>query len=348
MSSAGSKKAKEANAANDDVDVHAEMDVPWYRQLYAIKDTLIIVLTPIMLLPIFIASTSKATRCAYSVLIIAVFWMTECLPMSVTALLPVVLMTWLGVMDSKEICKNYLKDANFLFLGGLLISVAVERWGLHKRVALRVLMLVGSKPTWITFGFMAVTGFLSMWLPNIPTTAMMIPIAAAVLKELDAHRKHLRQLKRNEMLEGDIEMKQLDANRNEDGGDTKVTIDGSGKQDPAEVDKMLGDEVDMDDGELQRQYEQEDTEFRSFACALKLSVTYASNVGGLGTIIGCGPNIVFKGQAEAIYGPDTGLNFFSFFMFAFPLMLILLPISWLSLMLVFIGPKKAFCYKVKQ
>lgn len=70
--------------------------------------------------------------------------------------------------------------------------------------------------------------------------------------------------------------------------------------DRPESEAMLGiGEVDMDDGDLQRQYEREDREFRNFAVALKLSVTYASNVGGLGTIIGCGPNIIFKGQAEA-------------------------------------------------
>lgn len=351
MAAKESAKKTATSPANSDGVPTIVTPVPWYRQLLLIKDTLIVILTPLVFLPIIIVNPSRASKCAYGILIVAVFWMTECLPMAVTAMLPVVFMPWLGVMDSRAICMNYLKDANFLFLGGLMISIAVERWGLHKRVALRVLLLVGSKPVWITFGFMLVTAFLSMWLANIPTTAMMIPIAAAVLKELDIHRKRMRELRRQARL--GMEMKPMqseDGAQNNQGseqttpppyGNTVIELDGSRKQ------SIHRDEViplnENDEAEWQRIYDKEDTDFRHFSCALKLSITYACNIGGTGTIIGCGPNIVFKGQAESLFGPDTGINFFSFFIFAFPNMIIILPLAWLVLMVVFIGPKLAFC-----
>jgi len=354
MASKESDKKKGRGDGGDDLTTFVT-PVPWYRQLWLIKDTIIIIATPLLFLPIIILNPSRASKCAYGIIIVAVFWMTECLPMAVTAMLPVVFMPWLGVMDSRDLCKNYLKDANFLFLGGLLVSIAVERWGLHKRVALRVLLLVGSKPVWITFGFMLVTAFLSMWLANIPTTAMMIPIAAAVLKELDAHRKRMREVRRQARL--GLEMKPMKGDapdfQNNGGSGTSpsapppdfstvVELDGARKRRSIEKDEVEPLKA-ADEAEWQRIYDKEDTDFRHFSCALKLSITYACNIGGTGTIIGCGPNIVFKGQAESLFGPDTGINFFSFFIFAFPNMIIILPMAWLILMCVFIGPKLAFC-----
>ncbi len=113
--------------------------------------------------------------------LMAVWWLTEAVPIPVTALLPIVLFPALGAGEMKKVTAPYAHPLIFLFLGGFLIATASERWDLHRRFALMVLKRVGNSPARLVAGFMAVTAFISLWVSNTSTVMMMLPIATSVL-----------------------------------------------------------------------------------------------------------------------------------------------------------------------
>ena len=113
--------------------------------------------------------------------LMAIWWMTEAIPLSVTSLLPIVLIPMLTARSVNEATAPYASSIVFLFLGGFLIAIAMEKWNLHRRVALLTLRKVGIEPTRIVLGMMLATGFLSMWVSNTATTLMMLPIGLSVL-----------------------------------------------------------------------------------------------------------------------------------------------------------------------
>jgi sodium-dependent dicarboxylate transporter 2/3/5 len=118
-------------------------------------------------------------------LLMAIWWITEVIPLAVTSLLPVVLFPLLGVMNGKDVSATYFNHVIFLFIGGFIVALAMQKWNLHKRIAIRILMVTGVSPGRILLGFMLATSFLSMWISNTATTMMMVPILLSIIQKLE-------------------------------------------------------------------------------------------------------------------------------------------------------------------
>ena len=116
--------------------------------------------------------------------LMAIWWITEATHIAVTALLPIPLLPLLGIMSSSQVAPNYANHIIFLFIGGFIIALAMEKWNLHRRIALTTIAKVGTRPARLMLGFMIATAFLSMWISNTATTMMMLPIAMAVVNQL--------------------------------------------------------------------------------------------------------------------------------------------------------------------
>jgi solute carrier family 13 (sodium-dependent dicarboxylate transporter), member 2/3/5 len=113
--------------------------------------------------------------------LMATCWITEILPLAVTSLIPIVLLPSLGIQDGGQVAKQYVNDTIFLYIGGFIVAIAMERTGLHRRIALRMLMLIGSSPSRLILGVLLASGCLSMFISNTATTMMMVTIVLALL-----------------------------------------------------------------------------------------------------------------------------------------------------------------------
>jgi len=115
---------------------------------------------------------------------IAVWWITEAVPIAITALLPLVLFPLSGGLDLPTTSASFGHKYIFLYMGGFIIAIAIEKWNLHKRIALNIINIIGSDVRMIILGFMVATAFLSMWISNTATSVMMLPIGVAIIKQL--------------------------------------------------------------------------------------------------------------------------------------------------------------------
>ncbi|XP_046861707.1 solute carrier family 13 member 5-like isoform X1 [Xenia sp. Carnegie-2017] len=292
------------------------------------KRFLILTLTPLVLVPLPAAVNTKEGKCAYAILIMAVYWITEVCPLAVTSLLPLILFPVLGVVEAKKVGPPYFSDTNILFMGGLLVAAAVERWNLHKRIALFVLLKIGVQPRRLLFGFMSVTAFLSMWLSNTATTAMMVPIAQAVVKELKR---------------GTIETRETDENTFDMNSLKDETNDASETKSFTRV----GD-TEEHQFTFQKQVEMK---HNKFCKGIFLSIAYAANIGGTGTLTGTGPNLVLSGQSEELFPGSGGIGFADWFIYSFPQMIMLLLIAWIWIQYLYLDTKFSeffFCRKTMQ
>ncbi len=191
---------------------------------------------------------------------IAVWWITEAIPIAITALLPIVLFPLSGALDLSTTTSAFGHKYVFLYLGGFIIAISIEKWNQHRRIALNIINIIGSDVRKIILGFMVATAFLSMWISNTATSVMMLPIGVAIIKQL------------------------------KDNPNTKAD------------------------------------ENQVFGKALMLAIAYSASIGGLGTLIGTPPNLVLAGVVSDIYNYE--ITFLQWFMFGFPISMVLLFICW--------------------
>jgi sodium-dependent dicarboxylate transporter 2/3/5 len=119
-----------------------------------------------------------------STLWVAIWWVTEAVPIYVTALIPIILFPLSGGLELKQTTSAYGHKFVFLFVGGFILAIAIEKWRLHKRIALNIINVVGTKKSNIILGFMLATAFLSMWISNTATAVMIMPVGLAIISQL--------------------------------------------------------------------------------------------------------------------------------------------------------------------
>ncbi|WP_049890813.1 SLC13 family permease [Natrinema versiforme] len=217
---------------------------------YRLRQRIGFVLGPILFVLIFLSPTpdglSAAGKAVAAVTAwVAVWWMSEAIPIPATSLLPIVLFPLTGALPVADTTPSYGHPLIFLFMGGFFLAMAMQRWGLHRRIALRTIKAVGTEPSRLILGFMLATAFLSMWVSNSATVMMMVPIALAVIYQT------------------------------------------------ADLVDKTGLEVDTSEGNF------------SFGVALMLCIAYGASVGGVATLIGTPPNVLFAGQADALFGQSV-------------------------------------------
>ena len=115
---------------------------------------------------------------------VVIWWLTDIVPMAITSLMPLVLFPILGVLPIKDVSDYYANPIIFLFIGGFIIALAMEKWDLHKRIALNIIKVAGTNERQILLGFIIATGGLSMWISNTATTMMMLPIGISIISQL--------------------------------------------------------------------------------------------------------------------------------------------------------------------
>ena len=177
---------------------------------------------------------------AVAILMIS-WWIAEALPMPAVALLPLVLFPLMGIAKLSEAAAPYANEVVFLFMGGFMIGLGIEKWSLHRRIALSIVQFTGTNGNRIILGFILATGFISMWLSNTATTMMMLPIAASVISVVVAKNEHNPQL-------------------------------------------------------------------RHFAVCMMLAIAYASNFGGIATIIGTPPNVAYASFISKQFNNDISFS----------------------------------------
>ncbi|KAM9335103.1 solute carrier family 13 member 4 [Symphorus nematophorus] len=344
----------------------ARMDL--FRKLWKARKLILVVFIPLSLLPLPLIHPTSEACCAYVLMVTAVYWVSEAVPLGAAALVPAFLYPLFGVLKSSEVAAEYCKDTTLLLMGVICLAASIEKWNLHKRIALRMVMIAGAKPGMLVLGFMCCTVFLSMWLSNTSTTAMVMPIAEAVLQQLictglaDSHNdSETAEATEDEGTVSDKE-ENLDKNqlellyRNDSNNCTKQelsTLSETGEANGLGLKPVSNQEftrhtnghlpqVAIEIPNVKRVKARRDSQYPTkrdhMICkCLSLSITYAATIGGLITITGTSTNLIFAEQFNTRYPDAKVINFGTWFIFSFPIAIIMLVLTWLWLHFLFLG-----------
>jgi sodium-dependent dicarboxylate transporter 2/3/5 len=206
----------------------------------------------------------QAPIMASIVVVMAMCWVFEILPIPVTSLLPLILFPAFEILDAKTTASFYGKDIIFLFLGGFILAKALQVSNLHQRIALHILNIVGSQPSRLVLGFMITTAFLSMWISNTSSVMVMMPIAISIIEQIKTHDKNNKIISK-------------------------------------------------------------------LAVSMMLGIAYSADIGGMATLIGTPPNMVFIEMYHEMFPNLTPISFTQWLMLGLPLSIVFLFTGWLLL-----------------
>ncbi len=267
------KRYDPVRRASDEQELSDGMKAPpikrneWLRRIFGLVGGLVAAVLMYFVMPADLDVWPKLT--AATAVLMAIWWMTEAIPIPATALLPLIIFPLLvpadesdGGVSVSEVGANYGNDIIFLFMGGFLLALGMQRWNLHRRIALLVLRSMGSRTNALIAGFMIATGFLSMWVSNTATAVMMLPIGISVL---------------------------LLVKKITDGEDPAETIENGSETEASEADVA---EVSK----------------TNFGTGLMLAIAYSASIGSLGTIIGTPPNALLAAHMSATHDLNLGFG----------------------------------------
>ena len=196
-----------------------------------------------------------ASAAVAMMVLMAVWWVFEVIPIAVTSLIPLLFLPFVGLMTMREVGEFYGRPIIFLFLGGFFLAIGLKKSGVHKRIALFTLSIIGKNPATIVLGFMIASGFLSMWISNTASVLVMLPIALSILEEM---KKSLSV----------------------------------------------------------------------FEVTLMLGIAYSADIGGMSTLIGTPPNLVFLELYNSVESSDP-IGFLNWMILVMPMSVLFLVIGWL-------------------
>jgi len=323
-------------------------------------------LFPVLVCPLLAIDGAGETKwkTAWVAIVMAYFWITESIPIPVTAFFPLIFFPLFEVVPAKVVAATYMNDTLFILIGSFIVALAMERWGLHVRLALRVVLLMGQSPRRLMAGFMSLTAFISMWINNTATTSLMAPIALAVLNQIN------EEVRNEDVEQGDHDDTSHITLANESDHEDEATSESETESLKKGAGKLLKDRnsetvalpstqiSSVQDDELPEKHSadhssledvpEEDDPFASdfvekgeedekkrimelFVKAILLSVAYSASIGGTSTLVGTAPNLVLVNQFSALFPNAPPISFFKWFLFATPLAFIFLLLMWLYL-----------------